>query len=165
MNGGFPPFADDPLAQAVYCWVAYCTDGVEKGDCAELERRFDELAEPAPTLWRGLDARWKVPSSGWAVENGGPWAATSARREYAELWSEGVLLEIRGAVGVSLVGLLDRHPGFPAPVTDEDYARLHFMDNDLYDRVHSEQEWLVCGSFNVVDVQPGLIVVRNNASA
>ncbi len=141
-------FADDPLAEAVYQWVADCGSAVEAGHCDELISRFDDLAVPAPVLYRGV-ALTAIPGG---VSYHQPWVSATTRRDYGESWARPFLFEIHGATGIDLVALRDNHPGFVEPATHEDTMRLWFNDNDLYDRVGYEHEWLIRGVFTVTAV-------------
>lgn len=137
-------FCADPLADAVLWWVAESGSAVTEGRCRALEDRFAEHLQPAPTLYRGqgLD-RPLAPGDTWKVDLSlGRWAAFTDDPDYARLWADtsdehpAAIIELHGARGVSLVGLLASHAGFAG---SEDA----YFEGNLHQRIGREREWLV----------------------
>jgi hypothetical protein len=145
-------FSDDPVADAVYRWVAFSGGSTPQG-CEALSRAFAAVASTTAVLWRGLDSSWPVPVVGgrWSTSQGhGPWAAFTSRIEFAALWADTTVLEAHNGTGVDLARLVATHPSFRPLAGEDDDARrdrLYFDGMSLDDRIASECEWLVRGTF------------------
>jgi hypothetical protein len=167
---GDPPsgeFSDDPLADAVYRWVAFADGSAPEGCGDALTQAFDTVASTTAVLWRGLDSSWPLPVvGGWwsAAQARGPWSAFTSRIEFAALWADTTVLEVHDATGVDLARLVATHPSFRPLVGEDDDARrdrLHYDDMSLDERIASEREWLVRGTFAVTGTRSEFIAGRS----
>lgn len=162
-------FSDDPVADAVYRWVALSGGSTPEGCCDALTRAFDVVASTTAVLWRGLDSSWQPPVVGgwWSAEQArGPWSAFTSRIEFAALWADTTVLEVHDATGVDLARLVATHPSFRPLVGEDDDARrdrLYFDGMSLDERIASECEWLVRGTFSVTGTRSEFIGGRSLA--
>lgn len=160
-------FSDDPLADAVYRWVAFSGGSTPGGCCDGLTRAFDTVASTTAVLWRGLDSSWPAPVVGgrWRTEQArGPWAAFTSRIDFAALWADTTVLEAHGGTGVDLARLVATHPSFGPLAGEDDDARrdrLYYDDMSLDERIASECEWLVRGVFSVTGARSEFIAGRS----
>jgi len=159
-------FSDDPLADAVYRWVAFSGVSTSGGGCDALTPVFHAVASTAAVLWRGLDGSWPVPVVGgrWRTTRArGPWSAFTSRIEFAALWADTTVLEAHDATGIDLARLVTTHPSFGPLVGEDDDARrdrLHYDDMNLDERIANEREWLVRGTFAVTGARSEFIAGR-----
>lgn len=160
-------FSDDPLAEAVYRWVAFSGGSAPGGSCDALTQAFDTVASTTAVLWRGLDSSWPVPVVGgrWSTAQArGPWSAFTSRIEFAALWAHTTVLEAHDATGVDLARLVATHPSFGPLAGEDDDARrdrLYYDDMSPDERIRSECEWLVRGAFAVTGTRSELIAGRS----
>lgn len=160
-------FSDDPVADAVYRWVAFSGASTSGGCCDALTRVFDTVASTTAVLWRGLDSSWPVPVVGgrWSTAQArGPWSAFTSRIEFAALWADTTVLEALDATGIDLDRLVTTHPSFGPLAGEDDDARrdrLYYDDMSLDERIASEREWLVRGTFAVTGTRSEFIAGRS----
>lgn len=148
LNNVYDDWADHPLANDVYDWIATCDEPHTYSHLlAALPGLLQQAAVP---LYRGLDNARPLPHVGdtWTAD---PWASATTLPDYAALWAaSGHLLHLADAVGVDLVALADQHPDwFPTPQTDAEHARLLVNDAYMHERIRDEAEWIVTGTYQI----------------